>query len=131
LKDRVKKFFYNAIKKRLLELPDSYDSLDIKYPASPENTAAESCLKKLMIGLYPRMLGNKTSKEDIEKYFDHLFQLTSAAETDDLRFLDAYNNTYEIIGKIKWTPEDHQKYLIPFLSIYKKILSYHLKRLKK
>lgn len=119
-----------ALKSRLIELSDNFNIHDIEQPEFVKNDNPEKYLKIVMIKLYPKMGSDSISEEEKSEYFDLLSKLSVMAISNDLRFLDAFNNAYELIVRKKWDSKDYHKYIIPFLKIYKYLLSNHLNKLE-
>lgn len=93
----IKILLTNAIRSRLFEV-----MTDSKNSGTPEHTDSEECLRMLMVKYYPKLddiLNRSTHNEVILKeIFKALISLESLA-SDDLRYMDVFNNFYEKISR--------------------------------
>ena len=89
----------------------------------------EEALRRFMVICFPRVTQGKATEEDITQFFALIAELAESALTDDLRFLDAWNNAYEAIVKLKMSDPKMSVYVSPFLQCYVFILKFHLENL--
>ncbi len=74
-------------------LPSSGDT----QPMSPKDQDAEETLRLCMVRYWPRVVRGEAGERDVGAYLALLEGLRSAALSDDLRFLEAWNNAYEAV----------------------------------
>jgi hypothetical protein len=123
---------YRALQKRL---DDVYRHLDESPPLSgldPEKNRSEDpeeALRLFMARYFPRVQRGKATAEDKTRFFALLSELAEIALTDDLRFLDAWNNAYEAILPFRRSDQEMSTFVSPFLQCYVFILKSHLEKL--
>ncbi len=120
-----------ALQQRLKELSNrlaGMENNEIKMETY-ENKDPEECLRVVMVRYYPKCeSGNITSKER-DEYLSLLLDLTKNALSDDLRFLDAFNNAFEVLTQNKIKDQYDLRRLNLFLNAYRLILRTQTKRL--
>lgn len=84
-------------------------------PADPEES-----LRVFMVRLWPRVGRGTATLEDRSHFFDRLAELGQPAHSADLRFLDAWNNAYEVAA------DDFPQV---FVAAYVELLEAHVRRL--
>jgi hypothetical protein len=132
---------YKAIIKRLKELEDHLSAMKIRQVSDdilisgvdfnlPDSKDYEENLRFLMVRYLPKIESKKYSEEDIKAVFYIVHKLSGKGITEDYRFLDAFNCTYEILIKLTGNGSIFKEYLIPFLNLYKSLLERNIKRLQ-
>ncbi|MDQ3935490.1 MAG: hypothetical protein M3340_12760, partial [Actinomycetota bacterium] len=85
----------------------------------------EETLRVLMVRLWPRVRDGRETPEERASFFEHVMRLRAAAEGDDLRFLDAWNNAYEALAARELLGEPQSREL---LAAYAVLLEAHAAR---
>ncbi len=114
-----------ALATRLDEVRECPDRPQGAPPAAPESTDVEETLRVLMVRLWPRVRSGAATAEERRALFSHLFALREYAASDDLRFLDAWNNAYEAVGA-----GDNDPHVASFRAAYAELLAAHVERLR-
>jgi len=96
------------------ETPASRATLD-SLPHDPDEV-----LRLLMVRLWPQIVQGDAGETQLRAFVDYLFALKTPA-AHDLRFLDAWNNAYEVLGPRAGNA---------FLGAYAELLRAHLARLE-
>ena len=92
----------------------------------PPDAQAEEVLRRVMVRHFPR--AQRTASKARGRYLSLLVRLeASARDPDDLRYLDAFNNAWEVLQP-GTAPSDPA--LARFLLSYRSLLSLHLERLR-
>jgi hypothetical protein len=116
----TKQLLIEAFTERLLML-QPYPISQIKLPKPQTPTEKdEEILRKLMVVL------RKNPISQAEIIIHNLLLLASAAQTTDLRFIDAFHFYFEIFSKQKDKPENWPL----FLSTYSVLMTHHNNTLK-
>ena len=95
----------------------------------PTERDAEECLRRLMVSVLPRLRGRPVPDADLALVFSLLTDLEAPARSEDLRFLDAWNNVCEIL--LAW-PRDqlNRDDARGALRAYASLLESHIQRLE-
>jgi hypothetical protein len=128
MEDITKKFILQELNRRYISLTQYPLIKDLEIINYKDDEYYEECLKTVMVKYFPKMKDKVFGKENKEGFFNSLYKITYAALGNDYRFLDAFNNAYEVIMDIKWDKEDYEKFIIPFFKVYKFLLWSHLKK---
>jgi hypothetical protein len=86
---------------------------------APADDPSET-LRVFMVRFWPRVARGVADQHERASFDEHLQALSEAARSEDLRFLDAWNNAYEALGDD--LGED-------FLHEYGELLGCHVRRL--
>ena len=81
---------------------------------------AEEALRVLMVRLWPLVSRRTASQDEQRQFFAMLGQLWEPALSDDLRFLDAWNNAYETAA---------ETFPPGLIAAYRQLLDAHVRRL--
>lgn len=97
-------------------------------PVEPDDP--EEVLRILMVRLWPRVLKGTARPEDRREFLQRVMELRDAAESDDLRFIDAWNNVYEALDRLELGGEPRLRSAAhEFLRSYAGLLQHHCDRL--
>jgi hypothetical protein len=124
-----------ALEQRLAEvaakIKNKHEEFSIKtvFYAQVHNDS-EECLRELMVKYYPRIKSGKADKRDGVEIFSLLNAIKDQGLSEDMRFLDAYNNAYEAICDAGWESTGYSEYVGPFYKQYHHLLLAHLDRLR-
>ena len=125
------KFIRNALSKRLSEVRvkgNDLPALPISEPDKDDHEKKEKILREIMVRLLPKIKEGREAKNERENVFALLAQIARDSLTEDWRFLDAWNNTYETIIDGKWSENEFKHHVIPFLRYYRFILENWLEK---
>jgi hypothetical protein len=115
--DEVHRLLQDALRGRLAEVRERIGANeDFERPAEPVADDPEEALRALMVGVLPKA-GRFASDSGNAALMSHLRALRSAARSDDLRFLDAWNRVYE---SLEADADD------AFLGEYADLLQWHI-----
>jgi hypothetical protein len=95
---------------------------------TPQRADVEEQLRLCMVRYWPRVRDGRATGEDISRYCELLFHLAKPAQSDDLRFLDAWNNAFEALFE-SGRGSMQECAAQPFLASYRALLNFHIKRL--
>jgi hypothetical protein len=87
---------------------------------APSDGDPEEVLRVLMVRLWPRLSRGVATPADRAQFFAMLAHLWEPALSEDLRFLDAWNNAYEVAAD-EFPPS--------LLAAYAQLLDAHVRRL--
>ena len=109
-----------ALQRRLAEVQATLSSTTDERRVVPEPASGdpEETLRVLMVRLLPKAAEDATTAAE-DAVLRHLWALRGAALGDDLRFLDAWNNAYELLGA---------RGTRAFLAEYAELLQWHVTR---
>lgn len=133
MKENTKQALARAISKRLEEVKGKISGGGEKAGDISEarntniNDETEELLRVVMVRYFPKIEKKSFTREELKTYFSMLTQLYPAALSDDLRYFDAMNNAYEAASAAGLTGDELVQ---TFLSVYRAVLEYHLKRLE-
>ena len=127
--DETNKLLCKALATRLAEVqarrPDpGQDRLQPAPALDPEEA-----LRKVMVVLYPRIQKSAATRSERVLYYTLLQGLFTAAKTADLRFLDAWNCTYEVCLQTAKGERDTMLEWALFCENYLDLIQHHLRRL--
>jgi len=90
---------------------------------------AEEDLRRLMVAALPRLRDRSVLDDDRALVFSLLASLEAPARSEDLRFLDAWNNACEIL--LAWPPDQLDRDdARGALQAYASLLETHIRRLE-
>ena len=66
----------------------------------PADAGAEEALRQFMVQVFPKAAGGRATDATRESYFALLARLVEPARAGDWRYLDAWNNAFEILDRL-------------------------------
>ncbi len=92
-----RELIHNALRQRLSEVETLLNEPVGDAITVSDSDDSEEKLRVVMVRLFPKVQQGKASADDAASYCEQLEQLMKAALTEDWRFLDAWNNAFEVI----------------------------------
>jgi len=130
MKSIISKFMFQELNRRYSYL-SSYPLIkNLKIINSNDEQYNEELLKIIMVKYFPNIKLKNFREKNKLVFFETLYKISYSALSSDYRFLDVFNNVYEVIQYIKWSKSDYERFVTPFLKVYKFLLWSHLKKYK-
>jgi hypothetical protein len=113
-----------ALAQRLQQAQSLVSEVAADEPVLQRCDDPEEVLRVVMVRLFPKMQAQKAKPEEVTQYFDNLTLLMRSAMGKDWRYLDAWNNAFEVVQpQMGNLPPDR---VSQFLSQYAFLLRSHL-----